>query len=145
MKALSIKEPWLSRIVSGEKTIETRTWKCPEKFMGEILLVGSKKPSGPYAGKAACIATIAECRPMTKRDEAQALCPVYPGAYSWFLTNIRPVKPVSIKGQLGIYQVDDSQIEILPENYQQLYEELLPAEDLFRTQVLGEYPPERKQ
>ena len=103
MKALSIKEPWISMIVNGEKTIETRTWYTYHR--GDILLVGSCKPVGKFSGKAACIATIVECRPMTVKDEENAGCSLYLGAVSWVLANIRPVKPVSIKGQLGIYNV----------------------------------------
>lgn len=49
MKAISIKEPWLSLIFNGEKVYETRTWLT--KYRGPLLLVGSKAPAGPLFRK----------------------------------------------------------------------------------------------
>ena len=39
MKAISIKQPWASLIVEGLKDIENRTWKCPEKYIGQRILI----------------------------------------------------------------------------------------------------------
>lgn len=39
MKALSVKQPWASLIVEGIKDIENRTWKCPEKYIGQRVLI----------------------------------------------------------------------------------------------------------
>ena len=39
MKAISIKQPWAYLIASGVKDIENRTWKCPEKYIGERVLI----------------------------------------------------------------------------------------------------------
>lgn len=109
MKALSIKEPWLSMIASGEKAIETRTWLAPVSLCGvPLLLAGSKKPKGEFAGKAACIVEVVDCQPMVKSDEEAACCEVYPGAYAWTIRNIRRVWPVPIIGQLGIYEIPDA-------------------------------------
>jgi len=45
MKALSIKQPWASLIVEGIKDIENRTWKCPQKYIGQrVLIHASQKP-----------------------------------------------------------------------------------------------------
>ena len=41
MKALTVIQPWASLIVSGNKKIETRSWKT--SFRGEILIHASKK------------------------------------------------------------------------------------------------------
>lgn len=44
-KALSIKQPWAYLIAAGIKDIENRTWKCPEKYIGQrILIHASAKP-----------------------------------------------------------------------------------------------------
>ncbi|GAH18321.1 unnamed protein product, partial [marine sediment metagenome] len=43
MRAISIKSPWWQKILSGEKTIETRTWRT--KYRGDILICASK-PTG---------------------------------------------------------------------------------------------------
>lgn len=37
--ALSIKQPWAYLIAAGIKDIENRTWKCPEKYIGERVLI----------------------------------------------------------------------------------------------------------
>lgn len=39
MKALSIKQPWASLIVHGIKDIENRTWSCPQKYIGQRVLI----------------------------------------------------------------------------------------------------------
>lgn len=37
--ALSIKQPWAYLIAAGIKDIENRTWKCPQKYIGERVLI----------------------------------------------------------------------------------------------------------
>ena len=39
MKAISIKQPWASLIAHGIKDIENRTWKCPQKYIGQRVLI----------------------------------------------------------------------------------------------------------
>lgn len=39
MKTISIKQPWASLICSGIKDIENRTWKCPQKYIGQRVLI----------------------------------------------------------------------------------------------------------
>lgn len=39
MKVLSVKQPWAYLICSGIKDIENRTWKCPQKYIGERVLI----------------------------------------------------------------------------------------------------------
>ena len=43
MKAISIKQPWAYLIAAGIKDIENRTWKCPEKYIGERVLIHASK------------------------------------------------------------------------------------------------------
>ena len=104
MKALSIKEPWISLIANGEKTIETRTWRTA--YRGRILLVGSKKPVGKFSGLAACTAKIVDCRLMNKGDAEAAKCPYIPGLYAWMLEDVKKLEsPFPVKGSLGIYEI----------------------------------------
>ncbi len=105
MKALSIKEPWATLILNGDKTIETRTWGT--KYRGEILLCASKNPPSEISGKAFAVAEISDCRDMTLSDENEACCEVYPGAKSWVLSNVRRIDPFPVKGQLGLFEVED--------------------------------------
>lgn len=122
MKALCVKSPWSVLIWSGLKTIETRTWKT--KYRGDLLICNSKKPAkaegliinpGKTAqlrsiefpkGGAVCVARLVDCRLMTKADEKDACCRRYPGAYAWVLKDIEPIKPFSVKGQLGLFDVN---------------------------------------
>ena len=39
MKAISIKQPWVSLIVHGIKDIENRAWSCPKKYLGQRVLI----------------------------------------------------------------------------------------------------------
>lgn len=104
MKALSIKDPWASLILKGEKTIETRTWKT--KYRGRLLLCCSKKPDSSIAGYAFAVANLVHCRTMVKMDEGDAMCEFYPGAYSWILANVRSIIPFRVKGKLRLFDVD---------------------------------------
>ena len=61
-------------------------------------------------GKALCVVKLVDCRPMTTDDEPAARCRWYEGAWAWCLADIRPVEPVSVRGMLGIYEVDDAEI-----------------------------------
>lgn len=45
MKAITIKQPWASLIVSGLKDIENRTWNCPKKYLGKRVLIHAAKTS----------------------------------------------------------------------------------------------------
>ena len=51
MKAISIKQPWASLIAHGIKDIENRTWKCPQKYIGQRILIhaSSSKPVFNYS------------------------------------------------------------------------------------------------
>lgn len=104
-KALSVKQPWANLIASGRKTIETRTWRT--NYRGVILICSSKQPDTPLpAGYIVAMAELADCRVLSLRDEKAACCDCSFGGYAWVLQNIQRVKPVPIKGELGIFEVD---------------------------------------
>ena len=46
MKAISIKQPWASLIAHGIKDIENRTWKCPQKYIGQRVLIHASNSKG---------------------------------------------------------------------------------------------------
>ena len=50
MKVLSVKQPWAYLICSGIKDIENRTWKCPQKYIGQRVLIhaGGTAAKEPY-------------------------------------------------------------------------------------------------
>ena len=39
MKTISLRQPWAYLICSGIKDIENRTWKCPQKYIGQRVLI----------------------------------------------------------------------------------------------------------
>lgn len=46
MKAISIRQPWASLIAHGIKDIENRTWKCPKKYIGQMVLIHASANDG---------------------------------------------------------------------------------------------------
>jgi len=108
MKALSVKQPYANLIASGKKTLEVRSWRT--HYRGELLIVSSKRsdvaPDMEPKGCTVAIVTVADCRPMKKLDKRAACADYQPEAFVWVLTNPRRVKPVPVKGSLGIYYCD---------------------------------------
>ena len=105
MRAISLKQPWANLIVEGVKTIETRVWAT--RYRGRLVIVSSKLPDIPPAGFALAVADLLDCRPMTEADAAAACCEVYPRARAWVLANVRPITPVPVVGQLGLYRLPE--------------------------------------
>ncbi|MBI3075296.1 MAG: ASCH domain-containing protein [Parcubacteria group bacterium] len=104
-KAISLKQPWANLVCSGKKTIETRKWNT--KYRGDIVICSSQMPKIEPYGKALCIVEVYHTEPMKKEHEKKACIKVYPRAWAWHLRNIRLLKkPIPIKGQLGIYEID---------------------------------------
>jgi len=105
MKAISLHQPWATWIAEGKKTIETRTW--PTRYRGPLLICSSKSPkvAGHLLGKALCIVELVDCRPMTKADEAAAMCSCEPGRYAWVLDETTPIEPFAVRGSQGFYEV----------------------------------------
>lgn len=50
MKAISVRQPWAYLVASGVKDIENRTWKLPEAYKGETILIhtGAETDKEPY-------------------------------------------------------------------------------------------------
>lgn len=111
MKAISIKQPWANTIADGIKTIETRTWST--SYRGELLIVSSRKPDIYPAGCAVALVDLVDCVPMTHDHERAACCPIYDGAWAWLLNNIRPVKPVRVRGALSIYNISSHELKMI--------------------------------
>ncbi len=114
MKALSIIQPWASMIASGEKTIETRTYKT--NYRGDILICASKTPNPNFSkdemdklpkGIALCLVRLVDCVPMTQVHEAAAKCQVYPKAWAWILEDVQRIVSVSVKGKLGLFDLPE--------------------------------------
>ncbi|HEY1074079.1 MAG TPA: ASCH domain-containing protein [Patescibacteria group bacterium] len=103
MKAISLKQPYANWIAEGKKTLETRTWAT--KHRGNLLIVSSRLPALEPAGYAVAVVEVIACRPMTEQDEQAACVSLYPKAWVWELAHIHRIKPIPLKGSLGIYSV----------------------------------------
>jgi len=104
LKTLSIKQPYAAMIISGRKTIETRTWKT--FYRGELLLHACKKPASEISGCAFALVELCNCLPMREVDEKYACITYDSDLYSWILGNIRLIKPIQMKGQQGLFNAD---------------------------------------
>ncbi len=104
MKAISIRQPYAGWIATGEKTLETRTWKTGHR--GPLLIVSTLSPRdlGP-AGVSICMVVVTGCRPMTPADEMKAKVSFDPKLWVWELEDAMPVQPVPIRGLPGLYEV----------------------------------------
>lgn len=43
MRALTVHQPWASLIAHGKKQFETRSWKAPDKTIGEVIAIHSAR------------------------------------------------------------------------------------------------------
>lgn len=100
MKALSVKNPYATQILRGEKPVEYRSWKTD--WRGDVLIVSSSNPKidGMLAGHALCIVRLDDIVP-------SRTCP---GQFDWILKDVRPVEPFPVRGKLHLYEVDDALI-----------------------------------
>lgn len=116
MKALTIKPNWMQLFMAAEKTVEWRSWKTA--YRGDIILCSSaKRIPGCISGHALMIAHLSNIVPFT-RDYLAAACMDFmpdPPGYAWIFDQIDFIKPVPVKGQLGLWNLDITP-EILPED-----------------------------
>jgi hypothetical protein len=107
MKALSVRQPWASRILRGEKRVEVRSWPTP--YRGPLVICATRRPriEDLPVGVALCIVPLLDCRPMTADDEPAAGIRSYPGAYSWVLGPVTPLDPPrAVSGRLGLFDIE---------------------------------------
>jgi len=122
VRAICVRDPWVSLIERGLKTIEVRSWRTHHR--GELLLVSSARqaaasslPEGvarvaePELGVTRVLVDLVDVRPMTEEDSRAAMVPFVDGAFAWILGNPRSVPRTATKGQLGFFQVSRSVLE----------------------------------
>jgi ASCH domain-containing protein len=121
MKCLSLRQPYASLIVSGIKTIETRTWKT--NYRGKILIHAALKPIElpkqfqarvkeinpevlSATGKIIGSVDVIDCRPLLAKDKKAALVDEIENKYAWLLENPEVFKEfIPLKGKLGLFNV----------------------------------------
>lgn len=128
MKALTIKEPYASIIMSGLKEYETRSWKT--NYRGKIYIHASIKIDDDLKsrndlqklvydnnitlkpGYILCEAYLDDCIYMNDMfiknvsDKEKMVGRYELGRYAWHLSDIRVIEPVQAKGKLGIWNYD---------------------------------------
>lgn len=126
MKSLSVRQPWASLLLTGEKLVECRTWQT--SYRGELLICSSK---GDFecedglilpGGYALGTVNLLDIRRMTKKDLDKALVPE--GAeenalrgYAWHIKPVRNFIPVPIKGKLHLFETDISSFKEIPDKF----------------------------
>lgn len=115
MKAISIQNPFAHWIMTGEKTIEVRSWNTEHR--GDLLICSSASPQipGMISGQALCIVSLDKVTQF-RRNHLEAACideMPNPGSFAWHLSNVRIVKPFPVKGKLNFYYIDDDLIEVI--------------------------------
>lgn len=112
MKALSIRQPWASLILEGQKTLEIRTWKTP--FRGKFVLCAAlavKKDRGGDRylrhdmpkGVTLAICELLDVRPAVPKDAEKACVVPLPGEFAWEIRVIEKIEPTLVKGRLGFW------------------------------------------
>lgn len=117
MKVLSLKQPWAELILQGKKKIELRKWNT--NFRGEFLIHASKVPDkknmvkfgfkelplGCIVGKAKLISVKKYTNTKEfNKDRRLHLATSGWGKYGFILTNVKRIKSIPAKGNLGFWE-----------------------------------------
>lgn len=106
VKALSVRQPYASQIVYGEKTVEWRSKTfayrgplviCASKTVRVTMRNGIDLPVGVALG----VVDMVDCHPMRPADLAAACCEDWTGpvkGFAWRLVDPHEVEPVPVKG-----------------------------------------------
>ena len=99
MKALSVRGDYIMDIIAGKKKIEYRTWKT--NYRGPLLMCSTtKKVAGAAPGYAICVVNLKSIQYFPFKD-----------LYYWNIELADVIKPIHVKGQLKLFNVDDDLIK----------------------------------
>ena len=112
MKALSVRGDYIMDMIAGKKKIEYRTWKT--NYRGPLLMCSTtKKVAGAAPGYAICVVNLKSIQYFPFED-----------LYHWNIELADVIKPIHVKGQLKLFNVDDNLIE--PISMKQFESEVRP-------------------
>ena len=98
MKALSVRGDYVMDMITGKKKIEYRTWQT--KYRGPLLMCSTtKKVAGAAPGYAVCVVNLKSI----EWDD-------FDDCFHWNIELQDLIEPVPVKGQLKLFNVDDSMI-----------------------------------
>ena len=99
VKALSVRGDYIMDMIAGKKKIEYRTWKT--NYRGPLLMCSTaKKVAGAAPGYAICVVNLKSIQYFPLE-----------GFYHWNIELANVIKPIHVKGQLKLFNVDDNLIE----------------------------------
>lgn len=99
MKALSVRGDYIMDMITGKKKIEYRTWKT--NYRGPLLMCSTtKKVAGAAPGYAICVVNLKSIQYFPFED-----------LYHWNIELADVIKPIHVKGQLKLFNVDNNLIE----------------------------------
>ena len=126
MKVLTIKQPWATLIMQGDKRFEFRSWQT--KYRGELLIHAGKGidkeamkrlskylpeniPSGKILGKvklADCIKMSPEFKEMLLKENKDIYTKSsFEEKYGWQVTDVEEFKvPIEAKGHLSLWDYE---------------------------------------
>lgn len=98
MKALSVRGDYIVDMIAGKKKIEYRSWQT--NYRGPLLMCSTtKKVAGAAPGYALCVVNLKSIEYSSWED-----------LYYWHIELADVIKPVRVKGQLKLFNVDDNLI-----------------------------------
>ena len=126
MKVLTIKQPWATLIMQGDKKYEFRSWKT--KHRGDLLIhagkgvdkegvrrlkkyLPEKLPQGKILGKVQIVDCI-KCNENLKNECQKENNEIYldrhfESGYAWKIENVEVFEePIEIKGKLSLWDYD---------------------------------------
>lgn len=137
MKTISIKQPWASLIAHGIKNIENRTWKCPEKYIGQRVLIHASAKLDDRHRNMSLLFAPKQWKSLSLKTQRIMVCGILPTSaivgsvevvdcvqnhqsiwaeklvYNWVLAN--PIlfdKPISCKGKLSFWEYHNINFEL---------------------------------
>src|SRR5262249_52458255 len=107
-KALTVKQPWAHLIVQGIKTIENRTWTTD--YRGRLLIHAGRSFDGgasiqgeDWTDRLTFGAIIGHVELVDIVTEHSS--PFFVGPFGWVLGNPKPIKPIPLRGKVGLFDV----------------------------------------
>jgi ASCH domain len=113
VRALTIRQPWASLIIAGEKDVENRTW--PTRYRGPLAIhagQGVDRDLQPWQRKIVqrinsfprgAIIGIVDLTDIVRDAPSRW---AESGHYHWVLTNPRPIEPIPLRERLGLWTPD---------------------------------------
>ena len=126
MRALTVKRPWAQAIAAGLKTIENRSWRPPDAFIGERIAIHAGAawdaagaawilehigiellPEECPAGRVVCTVVVADV-------VEQSRDPWFRGPLGWVLKDLQQATSRPMPGRLSLWRLDTGVVRLRP-------------------------------